>query len=100
NGFVPDDTTLVASNRATEFTIAPLEGGQTVYIRAAYVDVDGRRYAFSEQVQGETGEVDPIDLTPPATPTGLVAIPVVGGFVLSWDRHVPPPPLDRWILQR
>src|SRR5690606_15476274 len=36
----------------------------------------------------------------PAKPTGLVAIPVVGGFVLTWDPHSPPPPLDRWILQR
>src|SRR5690606_33956737 len=84
NGVVPDDTTLVASNLATEFTIAPLEGGQTVYIRAAYVDVDGRRHAFSEQVQGETGEVDPIDLTPPAAPTGLTADFTGPDLYLSW----------------
>ena len=36
----------------------------------------------------------------PAKPTGLVAIPVVGGFVLTWDHHSPPPPLDKWVLQR
>src|SRR5690606_24463728 len=36
----------------------------------------------------------------PAKPTGLLAIPVVGGFVLTWDPHSPPPSLDRWILQR
>src|SRR5690606_30913119 len=42
----------------------------------------------------------PRDETVPAKPTGLVAIPVVRGFVLTWDRHSPPPPLSHWIVER
>src|SRR5690606_36931672 len=71
-----------------------LGGGQWRYIRPAYVDVDGRRHAFSEQVQGETGEVDPIDLTPPATPTGLTADFTGPDLYLSWA------PVDRAVRYR
>src|SRR5690606_5390537 len=94
-------TTLVSSGRNTTFSLGGMAGGITVYVRAAYVDAEGKRSPYSDEVQGETGKVEETpDLTPPAKPTGLVAIPVVGGFVLTWNHHSPPPPLDRWILQR
>lgn len=100
-GFTPGPTTLVSSGRNTTFSLGGMAGGITVYVRAAYVDAEGKRGPYSDEVQGETGKVEETpDLTPPAKPTGLVAIPVVGGFVLTWDHHSPPPPLDRWILQR
>lgn len=99
-GFTPSPSTLVSSGRNTTFSRGDMAGGITVYVRAAYVDADGKRGPYSVEVQGETGKVEETpDETPPAKPTGLMAVPVLKGFVLIWDRYQGPPPLDRYELE-
>lgn len=101
DGFDPTGMKPWASGRMDSFPLSGMAGGITVYIRAAYVDADKRVSAYSEQVAGTTGSTgEEPDLTQPDPPTGLTAIPVVGGFVLTWDRHEAPPPLDRYVLER
>src|SRR5690606_24403678 len=93
--------TPVARAKQLPIEVTGLTPGQQYYVQLVHFDAYGNRSLPSNEI---TAIPEPImetpDLTPPAKPTGLVAIPVVGGFVLTWNHHSPPPPLDRWILQR
>ena len=92
--------TLVENARKSRFDVLGLTPGVRYYAQLVRIDPDGNE-AVSEvrsAVAGDIPEPTP-DLTPPAKPTGLLAIPVLRGFLLVWDRHQPPPPLDRYELQ-
>lgn len=93
--------TPAARAKQIPIEVTGLTPGQQYYVQLVHLDAYGNRSLPSNEI---TAIPEPImetpDLTPPAKPKGLMAIPVVGGFVLTWDHHSPPPPLDRWVLQR
>lgn len=100
-GFVPSAETLVADGRRVRFDIGGLTPDVRYYVRVIRFDTDGVPSEPSDEMSAVAGDIpEPTpDLTPPTKPTGLAAIPILRGFVLTWDRHQTPPPLDRYVLQ-
>src|SRR5690606_10554601 len=78
--------TPVARAKQIPIEVTGLTPGQQYYVQLVHLDAYGNRSIPSNEM---TAIPEPImetpDLTPPAKPTGLMAIPVVGGFVLTWD---------------
>lgn len=94
-------TAPAVRGRSIPLQVPDLTPGQPYYARLIHVDGYGNPSPPGPEVTAiPTAIGEEPDLTEPQPPTGLTAIPVVGGFVLTWDRHEAPPPLDRYLLQR
>lgn len=92
--------TPAARAKQIPIEVTGLTPGQQYYVQLVHLDAYGNRSLPSNEI---TAIPEPImetpDLTPPAKVTGMRAIPDLRGFILLWDRHTPPPPLDRYELQ-
>lgn len=94
-------TAPAVRGRSIPLEVTGIEAGQQRYARIVHVDQYGNPSPPSTEVVAiAEGYTEAPDTTQPNPPTGLTAIPVVGGFVLTWDRHEAPPPLDRYVLER
>lgn len=93
--------TPAARAKQIPIEVTGLAPDQQYYVQIVHLDAYGNRSLPSDEIMAIPEPImETPDLTEPAKPTGLMAIPVVGGFVLTWNHHSPPPPLDRWVLQR
>ncbi|OGB91501.1 MAG: hypothetical protein A3H39_08100 [candidate division NC10 bacterium RIFCSPLOWO2_02_FULL_66_22] len=72
----------------TRFRDAGVENGTTYYYVVRSVGIERPPWRESH----DSGEVSamPVDLTPPAPPRGLVAIPGPGAVALSWNANTEP----------
>lgn len=64
----PAAGTLEAMDKSTRFSFDGLDGGETYYVRAAYIDINGRRSEFSSHASGVPKRIQdalPADLFDP-----------------------------------
>ena len=96
NGFTATSGDSIARvvKPTTTYSDVNLTNDLTYYYRLAAVDSSGNRSGQSAQTA-----VTPVDLTPPAAPTGLNATPGDGNITLNWNTNAEAD-LSYYIVQR
>lgn len=82
----------------TRFRDAGVENGTTYYYVVRSVGTE--RPPWRESADSNEVSATPVDLTPPAPPRGLVAVPAPGAVSLRWDASAEPDLLGYLVYRR
>ncbi len=82
----------------TQFRDAGVENGTTYYYVVRSVGIE--RPPWRESTDSNEVSATPVDLTPPAPPRGLAAVPGSDGVALAWDANVEPDLLGYLVYRR
>ena len=87
SGFAPtsSDSVKRVNKPVTTVTLTGLVNDTTYYYRLAAVDDAGNRSEYSGEASAVP--ISPLDTTPPAAPTGLIAEAGDAQVILSWDPN-------------